>query len=64
MKDFERIDAIEREIGYLHHKFALIFAHLDGNAKLTDAVLKCSQDVIAQNERLIKDLEKELRRRN
>ncbi len=60
MKDFERIDAFEKEMRYLHQKFSIVFKKMDDEAFLTNAILKTAESILAQNQRLIKELEKKV----
>jgi len=61
-KDFERIDNLEKEVKYIHEKFGIILDRFDQLAELNHAVLRIGEYTLVQNERLIKDLEAELKK--
>jgi len=64
MKDFERIDYLEKEVKYIHQKFAKIFVRMQNQAIIIDGVLQNSSAVLQQNIRLVKEMEKMIKEKN
>jgi len=58
MKDFERIDVLEKEIKFIHQKFSILLERMDNQSEISDGILSVAKSTLAQNERLIKNIER------